>query len=89
MNASAGSKYSYLPNLRQHDECGYIPGLGFSKTGLEQGMSMTQHQLFVSAFFVVLLMLLYQMAIILAPFLVLSSRPEMRDPSSSPKKAYF
>ena len=31
---------------------------------------MTQHQLFVSAFFVVLLVLLYQMAIIFAPFLV-------------------
>src|SRR5512132_479074 len=33
-------------------------------------MSMTQHQLFVSAFFVVLLVLLYQMAVIFAPFLV-------------------
>ena len=31
---------------------------------------MTQHQLFVSAFFVVLLVLLYQIAIIFAPFLV-------------------
>ena len=31
---------------------------------------MTQHQLFITAFFVVLLILLYQMAIIFAPFLV-------------------
>jgi predicted PurR-regulated permease PerM len=49
---------------------GYILDFPFSETGNEQGKSMTQHQMFVLAFFVVLLVLCYQIAIIFAPFLV-------------------
>lgn len=65
------SKYSIsVPPYRQPDEGGYTLDLPVSETGIEQGESMTQHQLFVLAFFVVLLVLFHQIAIIFAPFLV-------------------
>ena len=49
---------------------GIHPGSHVSETGLEQGKSLMQHQLFVLAFFLVLLVLFYQIAVIFAPFLV-------------------
>jgi len=41
-----------------------------SETALKQGTFMMQHQLLVLAFFLVLLVLFYQIAVIFAPFLV-------------------
>ncbi len=57
-------------NLPTASWIGIHPGPPVSETGIEQGKSMMQHQLFVLAFFLVLLVLFYQIAVIFAPFLV-------------------
>jgi len=58
------------PNLPAASWIGIHPGPAVSETGIEQGKSMMQQQLFVLAFFLVLLVLFYQIAVIFAPFLV-------------------
>ncbi len=57
-------------NLPTASWIGTHPGPPVSETVLEWETFMMQHQLFVSAFFLVLLVLFYQIAVIFSPFLV-------------------